>query len=602
MTMNRHEPFEELISASLRGDLTPDERVRLDAHLDGCAQCRATLAAFADERRMIAGLRHVAPPRDLGARVRAGIEYANVPWWRKPTTIFTAVGGSLAAVAGALLALVVLNGTPIGPPVGQASPTPGGQVTPNPSSAPQTLPPQATPGPSTNASPGAPTPTPAEATPPPNQLAASPEPDLYLAFDPATPEEDQSLSLVNGSTDNVVLEPSPPTDLPDPAAAAAAEPIAAELSGNGASLAYVGREGQSGMNALLVTHVGNGAATAEPDVTSEPAPTPVAAVGETTSLGSSVAGSSFLERLAWSPDSRFLAYTLADPEGGGTDAWVYDSATNESWQLTEVGDAYAASWVDDPDAETPALWVSRAEGTVTSYLIRVVDDGGARVELVDPATSDVLATAPNVFQPLISPNGALAIYWSGRMAREGDEWVFSEGGAPYLSEHRPNGDDPEGAFPDARRLFSDVTIDRDAFRTAAVSWSLDGNSYVVWNAEWEGLPQGADGAYPDRTRIYLGQATDPDGLTESNALDNDELPPDWSVVDVKVSPTGRDVIVMMAAPVAGLEPPTAQLLIITRNAGGDADEVESLASDEGRWYGPAVFDDYLENGEDAEAP
>ena len=97
MTMNRHEPFEELISASLQGDLTADERRRLDAHLDGCEQCRQTLAAFSDQRRMLAGLRHVAPPRDLGARVRAGIEYGSVPWWRKPTTIFTAGFLMLAA-------------------------------------------------------------------------------------------------------------------------------------------------------------------------------------------------------------------------------------------------------------------------------------------------------------------------------------------------------------------------------------------------------------------------------------------------------------------------------------------------------------------------
>ena len=115
MTMNRHEPFEELISASLQGDLTADERRRLDAHLDGCDQCRQTLAAFSDQRRMLAGLRHVAPPRDLGARVRAGVESASIPWWRKPTTIFTAVGGTLAAVTGALLALVVLNGSPSNP-------------------------------------------------------------------------------------------------------------------------------------------------------------------------------------------------------------------------------------------------------------------------------------------------------------------------------------------------------------------------------------------------------------------------------------------------------------------------------------------------------
>ena len=56
MTQSRHEPFEELISASLRhGDLTPEERDRLNRHLDTCADCRDTLAAFADQRRIVAG-------------------------------------------------------------------------------------------------------------------------------------------------------------------------------------------------------------------------------------------------------------------------------------------------------------------------------------------------------------------------------------------------------------------------------------------------------------------------------------------------------------------------------------------------------------------
>ena len=62
---DRHDEFEELISASLHGDITDEERRRLDAHLDRCATCRGTLAAFAEQRRIMAGLRHVAPPRDL---------------------------------------------------------------------------------------------------------------------------------------------------------------------------------------------------------------------------------------------------------------------------------------------------------------------------------------------------------------------------------------------------------------------------------------------------------------------------------------------------------------------------------------------------------
>ena len=172
MTMNRHEPFEELISASLNGDLTADERRRLDAHLDGCPQCRDTLAAFSDQRRIIAGLRHVAPPRDLGARVRAGVESASVPWWRKPTTIFTAVGGTLAAVTGALLALVVLNGTPSSQPVGQASPTPSFESAPTAVRA-RSRPPSRRQRQSPTLPPAA-TPTPPEATP------ARPDPDRRL--------------------------------------------------------------------------------------------------------------------------------------------------------------------------------------------------------------------------------------------------------------------------------------------------------------------------------------------------------------------------------------------------------------------------------------
>ena len=155
--MSRHEVWDELISASLNGDLTADERRRLDAHLDTCERCRATLAAFADTRRLVAGLRHVAPPRDLGARVRAGIEYANVPWWRRPAMIFTAVGGGLAAVTGALLALVLLNGNPSGPQVGQASPTQ----------------PAVTPAPSVSTQPGA---TPPTATLPPPTRSRTPRP------------------------------------------------------------------------------------------------------------------------------------------------------------------------------------------------------------------------------------------------------------------------------------------------------------------------------------------------------------------------------------------------------------------------------------------
>ena len=353
MTMNRHESFEELISASLHGDLTADERRRLDEHLDGCEQCLATLAAFAEERRMIAGLRHVAPPRDLGARVRAGIEYASVPWWRKPTTVFTAVGGTLAAVAGALLALVVLNGTPSDPEVGQATPTPA--VAEPSASQPISLPGVASPPPSTDASPGE-TPPPAEATPTPVQVAALPEPDLVITYQPATPSnEASSLAVVEGSTGDVVLEPEAPVDPPDPAVVGT-EPIAAELSPDGQWLAYISRVGTSGMNELLVTRVEDGPPSDDPDAV--PTDSPIG-VGETVSLGPSRAGNPFLERLAWSSNSLYLAYTIADPDSDATDVWLLDVRFGEGRPISDVGNAYVGSWVPDRSG-TSMLWVSTA--------------------------------------------------------------------------------------------------------------------------------------------------------------------------------------------------------------------------------------------------
>ena len=93
---------------------------------------------------------------------------------------------------------------------------------------------------------------------------------------------------------------------------------------------------------------------------------------------------------------------------------------------------------------------------------------------------------------------------------------------------------------------------------------------------WRLNQASGEGTYPDATRIYFGHATDAGGLKQDHALDRDDLPADWPVVDVKVSPTGQDLVVMVAAPLAGdLSAPTAELWLVTRNTGDVADEVRS---------------------------
>ena len=599
MTMNRHEPFEELISASLNGELNAIERQRLDAHLDTCPTCRATLAAFAEQRRIMAGLRHVAPPRDLGARVRYGIErghFAEVPWWRRPAVLFVGVGGSLAAVAGALLALVLLNGSPDGPPVGAATSTP----TPLPSAsaaaptATEPLPTEAPavpevtlpPPPPSLAPNETPPPTPPPPTPDPESTptpAPSPEPDVYVA--------------VTGPADNLAMtvqEPQPAGESPAPspiaqASGVAAGPtVAAELSPDGQWLAYVVDLGLSGMSEVRATRV------VEPSADSPE----TAEVGETVVLGQSLGGSPFLERLVWSGDSRRLAYTLADPDSdGATDAWLFLPETGESGRLTDVGGAFAASWVERPDADgepiAPLLWISVADDRPTSVLVELPD--GDEIREVDLA-EDAVREAENVFLPMLSPNGSLAIYWDGRMAQEpGAPWAFTEGGKPLLSEHRVHDESYE--FGDERPLFSDLTDDREMFSSAAIAWGPDGDAYAVWDAAWTGLSQGeGDVIYPDPLRVYLGHATDPRGLTQLHALDADDLldaddGPPAAVVDAKVSPTGRHLVVTVRRPTPGdLSTPQADLLFVTRNTGEVPDEVDLLNFAADGWFGPAAFD------------
>lgn len=580
----RHEAWEELISAAVTGDLIAEEKRRLEAHVAGCTSCRSTWDAFADGRRVVGGLRHYAPPRDLGARVRAGVEsgaFSRTPWWRRGPAIFAGLGGGLAVVAGALLALVMLDDSQ--PPVGQATPTPIASLAPSASLAPETQPPAAspsqaaetpaptpgftlppTPGPSQEPDPDA-TPTPVPTQPP--ALASSPEPDVIMAV--TGPSDNQALTLREGTSGETIGEPEAPPDAP----------IAAAMTDDGEWLAYVTETGLSGMQAIRVTHLQRpGEPGGEEPITIE----------ETIVLSEdAISGGPFLDRLEWSRDGRYLAFTVWDAETG-TDAWVYDTTLDEARQLTSTGTAYAASWLPrEEDVTTSRLWVSVAGETPMSYLLEIEDDSLADLEPVDPAEAAV-AEAENVFQPLLSPNGALVIYWTGQMEDRDGQWLFTVGGAPMLAEHRT---DESGApsIEHERTLFGDVTIDQDAFTSAAIAWGPDGDTIAVWQAEWTGLPQVAEGAYPDPAQVYFGRATEPGGLTAAKAIDAEDLPDDGFVIDVKIAPTGRHLLITVAYPVEGdLAVRTADLLLV-EVLQDDRDIVERVNGDAEGWFGPAAF-------------
>ncbi len=522
---------DELISASLTGDLTDAERVDLDAHLVRCETCRNTLAAFTAEQRILSGLPVAEPPRDLGARVRSGIESGQLaPWWRRPGGLI-AIGGAAAAVAAAILAFVVFQNLDLSPGVGHQSASPHASV----STAPSTTP---------------------EAT-----VASSVEPSLpptflgsaglgYLSLTGA-PQEALHLSFIDDATGASV-----------DAGTVSGPPIAASLSPDGQWLAYITQKGETGANEVWALHLTD---------------------GKIVPLGCSAAAA-FTDRLAWSPDGTYLAFTLIsidlgaasgcpanDGALGTADAWTYDAVNGEPHRLTHSGNAYAASFLSAGEPAT--LLVSFAAESPWTETVPL----GA-----DPLSVDRIE---GVFLPLVSPDGSRAIFWSGTMTSNGGSWHFSVGGMPQLSR------DFRSAGPAApwlgTQLFSDlVPVGGEAFESGDFAWSPDSDHFAFWDGAWTGAPQSADGTYPSQADAYVGSVSG--GLLSSASTLPLVRPADTYLVAVTFSADGSSVAVTLGLPSAGIgDPPSAFLQIVP--LGGGSPHSVGGGTDSPPWNGPAVY-------------
>jgi putative zinc finger protein len=118
-TRNDCRDWRELLGAYALGHLLGAERVGLEAHLEGCAQCRAELALLAPVAQMLPHADPARfesapqPPPDLGARIAATIAGERRKTERRHRhRVFGgfALGGSAAALAAAVLAIFVLGG------------------------------------------------------------------------------------------------------------------------------------------------------------------------------------------------------------------------------------------------------------------------------------------------------------------------------------------------------------------------------------------------------------------------------------------------------------------------------------------------------------
>jgi putative zinc finger protein/WD40 repeat protein len=520
---------DELISASLTGDLTDAERAELDAHLVRCESCRATLAAFSAERRILSGMPVADPPPDLPARIRAGIESGRFdkPWWRRPSGVL-ALGASLATVAAAVLAVVIFGNLDFAPVGHQSnSPVASGSVAPGPSAV--------------ETSPASERPTPVPA------FALGPGELGYLSLTGA-PLEALQLSFIADATGASI-----------DAGTVAGPPIAASLSPDGRWLAYITQKGETGANEVWALSLID---------------------EKVTHLGCSSA-SIFTNRLAWSPDSHYLAYTLVGvdlgPDAGceaptnGADVWVYDPAQGERFHLTQSGNAYSAAFMQGGEVGQATLLVSFAGDRPWTEAVPL---GG------DPSNLDRI---DGVFLPLFSPDGNRAIFWSGTMTNNGGSWHFSLGGMPQLSQ------DMRSAGPASpwvgTPLFTDlVPVGGAAFASGDFRWGPDSDQFAFWDGAWNGVSQSADGTYPSQSDVYTGRVVG-GLLSQASRVGIDLVDGAW-IVDVALS--GSSLAITVGLPSAGIGDPPSAYVQVFQDEGGDL-RIIGGGVEPPPWDGPAVF-------------
>jgi hypothetical protein len=370
MTFRGSDHPDELLSASLTGDLSAEERARLDRHVAECARCQDELDAVAADRQALGAMRNPPAPRDLEARVRTGIEQTG-----SRRTWFVGLSASVATVIAAI-AVVAL--------IGRLPDEPGGSPAPSASGS-EIAPPSA---------------VPATATPEPSAAAAFVAPGdmgyLVLSGDVGN----QQLVFHNDRTGDEITATTPSGAI-----------LAAALSPDAQWLAYISQKGESGAKEVWALNLSD---------------------GESLRLGCS-GEFAFTNRLAWSADSSLLAYTLdaidlgtsvgcnaleTDPDS--IEVWLFDTESRTTRRLTDSRDAYAAAFVASMDSDPTALLVSHG-----------ADEPHTDLWKLATSPTEPSARWGDVFLPSFGAD--LVLFYVPLVVRDADgSWNLQGGGVPLV--------------------------------------------------------------------------------------------------------------------------------------------------------------------------
>ncbi len=106
----KHEDWRLLVSAYCDGEVTPEERVQVEAHLAACAECAQALEAYRRLGRAVRALPRGAPSRTLWFRVQEGLARPARPLWWRLLPVASAAAVLLVAVVIGLLSRPALFG------------------------------------------------------------------------------------------------------------------------------------------------------------------------------------------------------------------------------------------------------------------------------------------------------------------------------------------------------------------------------------------------------------------------------------------------------------------------------------------------------------
>ena len=116
MTTDGCRHWREALGAYALGHLPDDERASLEAHLEGCAACRAEAESLLVISRLLPHADPARfgpapqPPAELGKRITAAIGGERRSMQRRRLRFGLGLGGTAAAAAAAVLAIFVLAG------------------------------------------------------------------------------------------------------------------------------------------------------------------------------------------------------------------------------------------------------------------------------------------------------------------------------------------------------------------------------------------------------------------------------------------------------------------------------------------------------------